>query len=576
MPPAPPDRDQGARAPLWPAALVCAVFGLLGAWLVDRDKSYGWDESMHAALPAARLVLALEAGELREAADVVLGCEQYPFVYPVLLASGELVFGISEGVARALGRLVWGAGLFGVFLVAREATALAAWPAGAARARLAPYLALALALLSPVALHYSGTLFQETTFTALAAYAVWAWLRRDGSLGRELAAGALLTLALFTRFNTGLLLGFALFLDLAVEGLLAARARALGPWVRRAAALAAIPAAALAWWLLLPLPDGLARGAAHRAALLAFLGGNRGLEHQIPWSQRWLDWTVAFAPSPRAFALEVLALLCTGVAAARRGLRTLWLLFLAAGIPVWTHGFHLERFLVPQGVAIWCLAGLGLARFAPGPRPVLSAALLLALASLFPALDAHPLALSILKPAPALRAYVLRMVDQKGSLAPWRPLETGGLRRAEAEPILDLLAAEAGPSRRVAWLGVNSELSPAAIHLGLLARGGSTERFRRDAARTRPDGEPDLCLTFQGVDPGWDLARLLDWAGAFDVVFTTRPPDFKGRASRDFIQRYQDQLAASPGWGPVRLGTVMVERPARGAEPVEVSACRRL
>jgi len=574
MPPALSDRDQGARAALLPAAVVCAVFGVLGAALVDRGRSYGWDESMHAALPAARLVLAVKAGAWREAADVVLGCQQYPFVYPCALAAVELVAGISEGVARATGRVVWAAGAFGIFLAAREAVRCAGWPAEPARARLAPYAALALALLSPLALHFSGTLFQEAPFTALAAYAVWAWLRRDGSVRRELAAGGLVTLAFFTRFNTGLLLGLALALDLAVEAVLAARARALRPFLTRAALLAAIPAAAGAWWFLLPLPDGPARGADHRAALAAFLQGNRGAGTAIPWSQRWVDWTAAFAPTPRMLALEALALAGTLPALARRGVRTLWILFLAAGVPVWVHPFHLERFLLHQGVAIWCLAGLGLARFAPGPRPALSAAALLALAALVPALDARPLALRLLRPDPALVAYVEGALDEKGSLSPARPLATNGLAREEADRILDLVAEAAGPTGRVAWVGVNSELSPAAIHLGLLARGGSAERFRRDAARTRGD-EPDMCVTFRDVDPGWDAERLRAWAGAFDVVFMTRPADFKGRGGRGFIERYQEELAGSPGWQAASLGVVEIARPARAAQAVEIIACRR-
>jgi hypothetical protein len=567
--------DPERRAPVWPAALLCVAFAAIGAVLVSDARSYGWDESMHAALPAARMALALGSGAVGEAADVALGCQQYPLVYPVALAAAELVLGAGEGVARAFGRVVWGAGLLGLFLAAREAVRVAGWPSDPVRARLGPYVALALALLSPLAMQYSGTLFQEAPFTALAAWSVWAWLRRDGSARRELAAGALVALAFFTRFNTGLLLGFALFLDLVLQGVLAARAGETRAFARRTAWLAAIPALAFAWWFLLPLPGGAGLGAEHRAAFVAFLGGNRGEAFRIPWTYRWIDWAAGFAPSPRAFVLMLAAVLATLAAVRRPGVRTLWILLLGAGVPVWAHEFHLDRFLLHQGVAIWCLAGMGIARFAPGPSPALGALALVALAVLFPTVDARALARALLRPAPDAEAYVLDAVDRKVDLSPGRRLETSGLLRAEADAILDLVAASAGPDARVGWLGISSELSPAAVHLGLLARGGSVERFRRDAGRARAGGEPEMCVSFQGADPGWDAPRLAAWAERFDVVITTRPADVKGRATRAWVAGYQEMLLTTPGWNAERLGAVAVARPNQEPVQVEVFACRR-
>ncbi|MEM7311152.1 MAG: hypothetical protein AAF682_31080, partial [Planctomycetota bacterium] len=447
----------------------------------------------------------------------------------------------------------------------------------ARRAALGPWLALALALLSPLALAYSATLFQEIPFTALAAFAVAAWLRRDGSAGRELLAGALITAAFFTRFNTGLLLGFALALDLLVDGAVAVRAGGLGAFLRRTLWLAAVPLVAFGWWFGLPWPGDAELGRAHREALLAFLGGNRGDSFRIPWSRRWVDWILGFCATPRMFALQAVGLLATLPLAARRGVRTLWLLLLGAGVPVWTHEFHLDRFLLHQGVAIWPLAGLGFARLLPGPRPGLLAAAVLAAALVYPSRDAHRVVWLLIDEPPkeAARDYVLSTVDRMGSLAPWRTYETAGLRADEADAFLDLIAAAVGPDERVAWLGINSELSPAAVHLGLLARGGSEERFRRDAARARADGQPDMCLSFLGVDPGWSDERLRAWAEAFDVVVTTRPVDFKGRGGRDYVRRYQDALLMTPGWGVETLGTVAVSRPAQEPVQVEVFACRR-
>jgi len=566
------------RAPIGPAAAFCALFALVGALLVSDARSYGWDESMHAALPAARMALALRAGEPMEAIDVALGCQQYPFVYPALLAGVELVFGVSEGVARALGRVIWGVGLFGLFLAAREAVRRAGWspdPKGAARARLAPYVALFLGALSPLAMLYSGTLFQEIPFAALAAWAVWAWLRRDGGARRELVAGALVTLAFFTRFNTGLLLGFALFVDLLVDGALAARAGELRAFARRTAWLAAIPALAFAWWFGLPLPRGTSLGAEHRHALFAFLQGNRGDAFRIPWTYRAVDWGIAFAASPRALLLILIGVAASAGALLRPGVRTLWILLFAAGVPVWIHEFHLDRFLLHQGVAIWSLAGVGIARLAPGRRPALVAAAALALCVVFPSLDARPYGRALIRPDAAKVDYVHAAIDAKGALAPWRELATNGLARDESAAILDLVAGAAGTGDRVAWLGINSELSPAAIHLGLLDRGGSKERFRRDAGRARADGQPAMCVSFEGLDPGWDAERVRAWAGGFDVVITTRPVDLRGRAARDWVRRYQEMLLVAGGWGIEKLGTVDVARPNHEPTTVEVFACRK-
>src|SRR5437868_6536801 len=65
-----------------------AVAIVLGVWLAMTTPSspaLGWDESMHAQLPAARIALALRAGEVRLAVDAVLGCAQYPPVWPSVL-----------------------------------------------------------------------------------------------------------------------------------------------------------------------------------------------------------------------------------------------------------------------------------------------------------------------------------------------------------------------------------------------------------------------------------------------------------------------------------------------------------
>src|SRR5947207_2518579 len=64
-------------------ALILAVF-----WIatLPRTPAFGWDESMHAELPAARMVVALRHFEIGRALDALLDCSQYPFVWPACLA----------------------------------------------------------------------------------------------------------------------------------------------------------------------------------------------------------------------------------------------------------------------------------------------------------------------------------------------------------------------------------------------------------------------------------------------------------------------------------------------------------
>jgi len=187
----------GRRAATWIAFAAAIVLALAWTIPLSREKSWGWDESMHAELPAARMLVALELGRIGDAADALLGCAQYPFVYPSVLAAVELVFGMSEQVARVLGTLLWCAALFGLFLLGREiadrleraqrdagrgrddgserANAERAW-------RMVPWLTMALGALSPLALAYSGTLFLEVPFTCVAVFALRAWMRRENEI----------------------------------------------------------------------------------------------------------------------------------------------------------------------------------------------------------------------------------------------------------------------------------------------------------------------------------------------------------------------------------------------------------
>src|SRR5690348_11400431 len=95
------------------------ALGLVVWWIATLPGSptYGWDESMHVALPAARMRIELFEGHPGLAFEALLDCAQYPFVQPVALAFVQSIFGGSEHVARAFGLLEWGATLFGLFLL---------------------------------------------------------------------------------------------------------------------------------------------------------------------------------------------------------------------------------------------------------------------------------------------------------------------------------------------------------------------------------------------------------------------------------------------------------------------------
>src|SRR5690606_31320720 len=113
----------------------------------------------------------------------------------------------------------------------------------------------------------------------------------------------------------------------------------------------------------------------------------------------------------------------------------LWILLLAAGVPVWLHEFHLDRFLLHQGVAIFCLAGIGVARGAVAAARALArrrgggygaraapaiAVVLLALALLFPGVDGRALGRAIVRPTPESAAYVDAALREKQDLSPAR------------------------------------------------------------------------------------------------------------------------------------------------------------
>ncbi len=586
----------------WLALAVLLALGLL----VDESRSWGWDESMHVGLPSTHMALALEVGEVREAVNVLLGCTQYPFVYPAFVAAAQVVSGNSnnpEVFGRRVGRWLWGLGLLGLALLTSEVTR----KESALVRKLAVFFAFAFGLCSPLFMDYSATWFLEVPFATVAIFTVYTWIRRtrlageSGSALRDIQVGALVTLAFFTKFNYGLLLGLGLSLDVVVSGVLAFRAGEGRTFAISTFRLAAPAALGFLWWFALPFPGGAEIAESHRSAFMEFLGGNQQLD-RTPDAYRLLDWGISLFRTPRALLAALLGALLTLplVRKAPRSLGTIWLVLLAIVIPIATHNFHLDRFLIAPGPFLFVLGSVGVAhlvaRIARGHFAFIAAPAVLVILLAAPQLDSVLLfdaTRGFVEVVPngdvqqreatlAVREYQMGIVRERFDISPLRSLSTGGLDSKMAKELLDLVAIEvarmerdSGPGAKFGWLGISTELSPSALHIGLVARGGSPERLRRDAGVVRGDGNPALCLTFKGEDPGWNDEQLQLWANEFEVIFITSPSDFKSRGNRAFIHGYQDRLVGAGGWLPVELGSVSISVPLKVPSPVKLFALRR-
>jgi len=533
---------------------ICVVLAILWTRPLSDAQAWGWDESMHAELPAARILLSIQHGDFAGAHTALLDCQQYPFVWPLVLAAVQAVTGISEHACRVAGTLAWCWTLFGLFLLGRELGARV--EPKLKGARFLPWVLFALGVLSPLALAYAGTLFLEVPFACMAVWALRAWIRRDGTATRELAAGEWITLALFTKWNYGLLLCGGLAVAWYLEGFEARRD--LPKYVGRTIALAIVPFLACLWWFV------LARGAEHREVLVAFLQGNR--EGQaVPQGIRWLHAGLSLTRGP--FVLGCVLVLA-GIALTRlrsAPVRALLLVALALVVPSWTHPFHLDRFLIPQVLPVWALAAVGFARL---ELLAVRLAFVLVLVAGCAGLSREDFAarLGYLSADPATREY------QRGIFASWRDLSgsralpTSGVERSAYDALLAAAAKELGPKERVGWLGMSNGCSPAALHLGLLLRGGSEERFLAECTRK-------LDVTYEGVDPQWTDEQLAAWAKGFDVVLFTTPPDLKDLADRRFERQYALRLLAL-GWQEHEIARTLIARPLKAPIEVTLFACR--
>lgn len=551
--PQPKEPPQPGRFDAWIAFALCAGLAFYWTRTLSDARAWGWDESMHAELPAARILLSLKAGDFAGAHTALLDCAQYPFVWPLVLAGVQAMTGISEHACRVAGTLAWCWTLFGLFLLGRELGARVEPKLKGARAL--PWVLLALGALSPLALAYAGTLFLEVPFACMAVWTLRAWVRRDGSATRELAAGEWIALALFTKWNYGLLLCGGLAVAWYCEGFDARRD--LGKYAARTVALAIVPFLACLWWFV------LARGQEHCAVLVEFLKGNRnGPVHTQ--AERLMHSGLSLHLGPIVFGCVLLLALVALVRLRSAPVRMLFLVALALIVPAWTHPFHLDRFLVPQALPVWALAAVGCAWLVWPLR----AAFVVLLGVGCAGLGRVEFAERVLPPTdkPEVRAYQLELVESWRDLSGARLLPTNGLERSAHDALLAAIVKEAGPAERVGWIGMSTGFSPAALHLGLLSHGGSSERFLAEC--TRP-----LDVTYEGADPAWSDEQLAAWSKGFDLVLHTLPPDLKDLAARRFERKYVLRLEAL-GWTSREIARTLVVRPLVAPVEVTLFACR--
>lgn len=564
----------------WWALAICIALGLYWGWGFTDELSWGWDEAMHAELPAARLVLSTEAIRPAAAMAAVHDSDRYPIVFPALLAVPQFLFGISEDVARRTAVAVWCAALFAIFLLGRELARAARGSDGAARRGEAwvPWLALAFAAASPMGLALGSSLFLEAPFVLTGALAMRGWLRRgahlgeDGRLVRERRAGAWFVLAFFTKFNYCLLLAMGCGIDWLFEGLSEWRAGRGRAFLSRTAHLLMLPALVGFWWFIAPLPHGLETAAEHREAFREFVSGNEAGNGQSA-ELRFLYLSCFFSLTLRAFALSCFGALA-GLGSALRGSRVLWLTLAATFLPIWLHPFFLDRFWLPLGISLWPLAALGLARCLPRQR-FAAAAIVVALGvgvAVRPTSDVVRLAdrFGMLQDDEKLAAYQQEVFATFSELGrdrqvPKRP----ALRRVEREELDALIAGAVKPNESVGWLGISSEYSPAALHLGLLENGGSPARFLRDAHQS-------VDLEFRGnLGYGeWTNEDLAEWANDFDVILMSDPVDFNQREGRGFMRPLQRRLCDDLGWTEERLGWIDRARTLRDPLRIRIFAVR--
>lgn len=548
------------------ALLVCLVFGFVYAGNVSMERSMGWDEAMHVQWPAARMGLAMSDGEVGEVFATAHDSSQYPFVYPAILATAQNVFGMTEGVARAFGRWLWAFGCFGLFLLVREALrGRGASDPPVRGAGTAPWIAMLFGMTSPLAILFSGTLFLETPWTVVAIFTLLFWFRRRrlGGWHRDVLAGVFVMLAFFTKFNYGLMLGAALFLDLlfevvrspvlagnAVEDKSLERQGHAHGSIRSALCVGAPIVLGMLWWFGFPLPEGMETAAAHRHAFSEWIHGNTEMA-RTPASYRWIHATCMLARTPVVFLILLVGLVGSLRCIRLATVRTLWIAFVVmVSLTLW-HPFHLDRFFLPPGMLLWALSAIGWASLLPvdcrARLKVGGGVLLVGVVASCAAwslnwwmLGAVGLAQEDSGNAVLQRFTLKEMYD----VYPNRTLNTGGVARAEYDQLVGIMVADLRPGERVGWMGMNTSFPPASALFGLLS-------LDHEAGQQLRDSELDttfVTLAYEApAEELWTNPLLMAYARRFGVLYGTYPSDLNREGQRVFLDAMRERLVGL-GW----------------------------
>ena len=522
---------------------------------------WGWDETMHVELPAVQILLHVQRGEFSDAMDVVHECDRYPFVYPLVQAGWQGMVGVGERNAGRLGTVFLG---LLVLLAVRLSTQIVR-----PENRLDAALFVGLAAISaPLARRYAPTLFLEVPALVMIACSLSAWISRrqfepgtKARVRRDLLTGLLIAVTFFTKFNYALLLGIALALDALIEIVLARSDRSSWFSLMRTGLPLAI---GLAWWFVWPLPLGAEVAAEHRSDFVEFVTGNQ--HHEMAGWLRRTNWLVGVAAHSFIF-VGLIALSAAFLALRRtRTTVTLSLALVAFVVPIVRHPFQLDRFLLPAGLALWVLGGSGAAMFLrASPRAFTACALGLGIACAnFSVLTtASWVGFPLQEEGTPVRDFQEFHVGTTLSLfgAP----ASNGLTSDVHNQIMDMIAEGVGPEDSVGWLGQSSEVSPASLHLGLLERGGSAERFLEYA-----EGPMDIELLPSNVQTDFSPEELLAYARKFDHVIIPAEGDLMQRGGRAWLP--------AAWYGPLRewpeaqwrtLGNVIIDGAHRGVWPVK-------
>lgn len=428
------------------------VFLLLGLQarrcLIEDDLPLHADEAGH-ALPAARMALAIGEADLRGFAAASLRELVWPFLHPLVIASGFLLFGLSAEVARTSSLVAFGAA---VFLLPGFARALSA-PETPARGPAFPMLGWLSAAILVAAAPWDlvSSVMGEPLGMLAGVATLWAAARASDrrSPAAHAPCGLLAAAAFFVKYGYGVPLIAALLLSLAL------RARALGFGPLLGAAVGALaPIAAWAGAVFAREPSRLGEWL---GVLVNKDEGVRGLANALFYGQVLFDsvgWPVAVA---------VLLLLLATLPRRPEAARLAPLLFVGLALLLLTlHPNKQQRYLFPVLPVMLVLAEVEAARLLLPRRK--------ALGVLWPALAA--LALVALDPLRRLEESAASATELRGSRA-----------------IVDYLADNVPPGRPALLLGSTGLLPHYALTWELI------ERQRREP-------EIDL-LPFPG-DSGWD------------------------------------------------------------------------